>query len=165
MSRQVLVPLKGRDRIEEFLPYIEDIALPGTEIVFLIHFGASRYKELAGQLLAFQTGASANSSLDRTAQQNLDDGKSTVERQIRVASEELRIRGVTIEVKFYTGSLRKLVHEYMHRDPGQLVMMSRGRNRVSSWLRQIGRSLRVTRPSPAMPVLLLHPGNGARRQL
>jgi hypothetical protein len=165
MSRQVLVPLKGRDRIEEFLPYVEDLALPGTKIVFLIHFGTSHYKELAGQLLAFQTGAPANSSLDRTAPQNLADRESTVERQFRIAGEELRSRGVKIEVKFYTGSLRKMVREYVQSDPVQLVMMSRGRNRVLSWLRQIGLSLRVAQPSLAMPVLLCHPTDFPRREL
>ena len=165
MNRQVLVPLKGRDRIEEFLPYVEDIAQPDTKIVFLIHFGTRHYKELAGQLLAFQTGPPVNSSLNCTAPQDRDDGESTVERQIQIASEELRSRGVKIEVKFCTGSLRKMVQEYMQSDPVPLVMMSRGRNRFLSWLNEICLSLRVAKPSPAMPVLLLHPGKVARRQL
>lgn len=56
MAGQILVPLSGSDRIELFLPYVKQIAQPGMKVVFLVHLGASRFKELTNQLLAIHTG-------------------------------------------------------------------------------------------------------------
>lgn len=35
MAKQILVPLKEHDRIEEIIPYIEEVARPGMRVVFL----------------------------------------------------------------------------------------------------------------------------------
>ena len=41
MDRLILIPLRGRDRVEDILPYLDDIAQPGAKITFLVHFGDS----------------------------------------------------------------------------------------------------------------------------
>jgi hypothetical protein len=56
MAGQILVPLRVSDRIALFLPYVEQIAQPGMKVVFLVHLGLSRFKELTDQLLAIHTG-------------------------------------------------------------------------------------------------------------
>ena len=55
MRCQILVPIKGRDHIEEFLPYLEDMARPDTKIVFLVHLNVDRFSELTRQLLTIQS--------------------------------------------------------------------------------------------------------------
>jgi hypothetical protein len=53
---KIIVPLRGSDRIEQFLPYIEQVAQQGMKVVFLVHFGVSHFKELTDQLLAIHMG-------------------------------------------------------------------------------------------------------------
>ena len=38
MAGQILIPLRQNDRIEEIIPYIEEIAKQGMRIVFLIRY-------------------------------------------------------------------------------------------------------------------------------
>jgi hypothetical protein len=56
MPAQILVPLRGSDRIELFLPYVEQISRPGMRVVFPVRLGRSGFRELTGQLLAIHTG-------------------------------------------------------------------------------------------------------------
>jgi hypothetical protein len=157
MSQQVLVPIKGHDNIEEILPYLEDIARPDMKIVFLVHFGANRFAELAGQLLEIQSGMPANFSSDTGVPQ------ANLTRRIERASRELSDRGVQIEVKFYSGRLRPLLRQYSEVEGSNLVIMRPGRNRTWRWVQNLFAALRLTKPSPAMPVVLCHPDNIARR--
>jgi len=44
MSKKILVPLKKHDRIEEIVPYLEEVTQPGTNVVFLIHYPVNGFK-------------------------------------------------------------------------------------------------------------------------
>jgi hypothetical protein len=44
MPSQILVPLKRSDRVEQFLPYIDQVAQPGIQIVFLVPYGSAGKK-------------------------------------------------------------------------------------------------------------------------
>ena len=45
MTRQLLVPLKNGDRIEDIFPYVRDVAQPETTVVFLVHLGIYSFQE------------------------------------------------------------------------------------------------------------------------
>jgi hypothetical protein len=164
MNRQVLVPLKKGDRIEEILPYVEDVAQSGTKVIFLVHLGTNRFKELAGQLLAIQSGLPVNFNTENVASENRAPGLSIREKTIRRVTQELHYRGVTIEVKFYSGSLARLVRECMGTEPIQFVMLRSAQSRVLGWLHAIAHVLKIAKPSLKIPVLLLHPNDVVRRQ-
>jgi hypothetical protein len=157
MNRQVLVPLKGHDNIEEILPYLEDIARPDMTIIFLVHFGANRFTELAGQLLEIQSGTPAKFSSDTGVPQ------SNLTHRIQRASRELSDRGVHMEVKFYTGQLRPILRQCIEDEPSQTVIMRPRVNRAKRWMQNLSAALRLAKPSGAVPVILCHPSRIVRR--
>ena len=48
MATKILVPLKKHDRLEEIVPYIEELAEPGVSVVFLVRHPVSGFKWPAG---------------------------------------------------------------------------------------------------------------------
>ena len=38
MNKKILVPLAQSDRAEEMIPYVEKVARPGMEVVFLVRY-------------------------------------------------------------------------------------------------------------------------------
>jgi hypothetical protein len=46
MAQKILVALKRGDRIEEIVPYLEEVTKPGMSVVFLIHRPMNRFKWL-----------------------------------------------------------------------------------------------------------------------
>jgi len=151
MSQQLLVPIKSHDRIEDLLPYLEDLARPDMKIVFLVHFGINRFGELAGQLLEIQSGLPSSFSSDTVIPQ------SNLARRIQLASQKLHVRGTRIDVKFYSGRLRPILRQYSEAKASKLVIMRPGQNRAWRLCQNLFSALRIARSAPSMPVLLRHP--------
>ena len=152
MNRQLLVPLRGGDRIEEVLPYLREIAQPGMTVVFLVHLGANRFKELAAQLISINSGLAVTFDSSVTPEQ-----LTHVERGIQRAAERLRQRGVAIRVKFYSGSLRALMRQCMEDEPVKWVIMHPARSPTLRWCRAIAALLGIVGPPAPAPVLLFDP--------
>jgi hypothetical protein len=36
MAKEILVPIKGKEGIEDIIPYIERVVQPGTKVIFVI---------------------------------------------------------------------------------------------------------------------------------
>lgn len=165
MRCQILVPIKGRDHIEEFLPYLEDMARPDTKIVFLVHLDVDRFSELTGQLLTIQSGKPGDFSSASVAPHDRGEPQSNLTQRLEHASRELRDHGVQIEVKFYSGRLRPLLRQYNEVEAKSLVIMRPAINRARRWLRSLIAALGIARPSSAMPVRLCHPADFTSRDL
>jgi hypothetical protein len=164
MAGQILVPLRRSDRIELFLPYIEQIAQPGLKVVFLVQLGSSGFKELAGQLLAIHTGIRSAYLPERICEgDGAEKRRHLAERQVNAACQSLRERGIKLEVHGYEGSLQRIVRQYLDRENVQLVMMRPSSNWLAASLRKIASVLRFFTPPSAPPVLLLHPSNPGER--
>ena len=160
MAGQILVPLRGSDRIELFLPYVEQIAQPGMKVVFLVHLGLSRFKELTDQLLAIHTGIQpAFLPGQRREQAVVEDARRSTQQRVLSACETLRKKGVTVDVNIYAGRLRRVVREYLEKEDVHLVIMRPNIDRQTACLRKIGSLLRFFKPATVPPVLLLHPSN------
>lgn len=56
MATQILVPLTRHDRIEEIIPYVDDIAQPGIKVVFFVRWGVHDFHALTTHLLTLHTG-------------------------------------------------------------------------------------------------------------
>ena len=156
MNHQVLVPITSHDDIEEVLPYLEDIARPDMKIVFLVHFGATGFRKLAGQLLEIQSGMPAKFSGDSGVPQ------SRLAYRIERASGMLHDLGVQVEVKFYSGRLQPILRQCIEGSVNQPVIMRPGVNSARRWVQHLFAALRLTNPSAAAPVVLSHP-NVARK--
>ena len=165
MRCQILVPIKGRDHIEEFLPYLEDMARPDTKIVFLVHLDVDRFSELTSQLLTIQSGKPGDFSSASVARHDRGEPQSNLTRRLERACRELRDHAVQIEVKFYSGRLRPLLRQYSEIHGSTLVIMRPAANRAGRWLRSLIAALGIARPSSAMPVRLCHPADFTSRDL
>src|SRR5262245_46989122 len=158
-AKQLLVPLRGGDRIEEILPYVQDVAQPGMTVVFLVHFGSNRFHELATRLLMINTGLPLKFHDGAGA-----DRLSNIDQRINDAAEEVRQGGVAIKVKFYTGSWRRLVRQSVEDEPVQWVIMRSARSRLLRSCYALAAALRVAcAPAPAPVFLLFNPNSMARR--
>ena len=58
MSGKIFVPLGKRDRIEEIIPYLDVLARPGMQVVFLTPY-REKVSWMEVQLTAMQTGTKA----------------------------------------------------------------------------------------------------------
>jgi hypothetical protein len=164
LTEQILVPLRRHDRIEEFLPYVGDIARPGMTVVFLVYLGRSGLKELTDELLAIHTGIGpellpAMSSAEKT----VGNRRRSAEAQITAACLTLRNRGVKIEVNVYAGRLQSIIDEYLQKQDVQSILMRPSGSRMMRFLRNYGSMSRFVKLTPVPPVLLLHPSNTAQR--
>jgi hypothetical protein len=164
VTEQILVPLKRHDRVEEFLPYVEDIARPGMRVVFLVYLGRSGFKELTDQLLAIHTGIQPE-LLPATISEGdvLENRRQSAEARLTAACVVLRKRGVKIEVNVYAGRLQRIIDEYLQKQDVQFIMMRPGGSRMMRFLRHCVSMPRFAKLSPVPPVLLVHPSNTAQR--
>jgi hypothetical protein len=157
---QILVPLRRSDRIELFLPYVEQISQPGMRVVFLVQLGRSGFRELSGQLFDIHSGIRSAYLPERSCDVDaVENGRRSAEQQVNAACQSLRERGVQLEIHSYAGPLQRVVQQYLENQNVQLVMMRPNANWVADLLRKIGSVFRFLKSPVAPPVLLLHPTN------
>ena len=161
---QIIVPLRGSDRVELFLPYVEQIVQPGMKVVFLVPLGLSRMRELTGQLLAIHTGMQPACLPQGICEEDVVEYRRlSAEQRVNSACPELRARGVKLEVHVYKGPLQKIVQEYVKNESVHLIMMRPSRSRFMEVVRGLGSIFHFLKPPVLPPVLLLHPGKLAER--
>ncbi|HXG53652.1 MAG TPA: hypothetical protein VNN77_19800 [candidate division Zixibacteria bacterium] len=152
MPRQILVPLKPSDRIEQFLPYLEKLAQPGMRVVFLVHYGLAGLSDFTEQLLpGLPLEPSAGGRA--TSHDRPEDAAAIV-----VLCDELRRRGIEIGMSVYSGGTRRVLKDYIRSGDVDLIMMSEGpKGWMARSLQQI-RSLLVSgKRRPHAPVLISIP--------
>lgn len=159
MAGQILVPLGRSDRVELFLPYVKQIAQPGSKVVFLVQLGPNGFKELIDQLLAIRMGIRSVCLPERIRNEDVENRRRCAEQQVNAVCGSLRERGVKVEVIGYQGQLQGIVHHYLENENVQLVMMRPSTNWLADSLRKIASVFRFLNPPVAPPVLLLHPNN------
>lgn len=92
---QIIVPLRGSDRVELFLPYVEQIVQPGMKVGFLVPLGLSRMRELTGQLLAIHTGMQPAYLPQGICEEDVVEYRRlSAEQRVNSACPELQARGV-----------------------------------------------------------------------
>ena len=115
MTGQILVPLRRDDRIEDVVPYLEQIARPGCKVTLLIHYSVQG-------LDWFQVKSTTSVGKEQ---------KLVADENTFLALEPLRQRDETVALDIYAGSLRKVVKQYTFRGDIDLIMIgARGR----SWI-------------------------------
>jgi hypothetical protein len=159
MVDQILIALKRNDRVEEIIPFIQQIARPGMKLLCLVHCGVSGLNALMDQLLAIRTGirlevlAGSNSKGDV-----LKERRQWAEQRVLPACDVLRNRGVKIEVIAYAGRLQRVVQNYLQKEDIRLVMMPSRGDWVTKYLYRIGPMARLLNSGRLRPVVFLLPG-------
>jgi hypothetical protein len=160
MNGHVLVVLRRGDDLDDVLPYVEEIARPGLTITFLIDHRLAGLTEalnrafkpnpvIAEQRL-IRTGPEVESP---TVTTNGNQQTATATRQ------ELRKQGVEIKIRVYTGSLKRILREYMERVCVQTIVTCLRKKPFWRQLLSLGMSGGITVTGPAIPLLLYRRNN------
>jgi hypothetical protein len=155
MTGHVLVVLRRGDDLDDVLPYVAEIARPGLTITFLIDHRLAGLTEalnrafkpnpvIAEQRL-IRTGPEVESP---TVTTNGDQQTATATRQ------ELRKRGVEIKIRVYTGSLKRILREFMEKECVQTIVMRQHRDHFWRQLLSLGINAGPMVTVPATPLLL-----------
>ena len=149
VTGQILVPLRRNDRIEDVVPYLEQIARPGCKVTLLVHYSVENLDWFQSKLAASV----------------IEEQKLVAEKDTFLALEPLRQRDVKVALDIYAGPLRKVVKQYALRGDIDLVMLAA---RGKSWLGRLFQncllSLNFSFLSKSSLVLLLRPDISARER-
>jgi nucleotide-binding universal stress UspA family protein len=165
MAGQILVPLRGTDRIEFILPYLEKIAQPGGGVVFLVHYGLDDLAEVTRPLLLVHTDITEEQPRGGSDRQSISHRRtSSPETEIVRACRALREKGVELSVAVFAGSLNSAVCELAQKSKDPLVLLGGARgNRFTRLFRKMGSFFKFLRPEMLPPVLLFQPSSFAGR--
>src|SRR5688500_5948320 len=122
MNKKILVPLAQNDRAEEMIPYIEKVARPGMNVVFLGRYavdGCAWAKEEYGMRAALQARELVKYY---SWENNLDDAN----RKLSHVCEALRAKRVEATVDVYAGSLKKALRSHTVNGDVHLIMTRAG---------------------------------------
>jgi hypothetical protein len=147
VTARILVPLRRDDRIEDVVPYLEQITQPGYRVTLLIHYSV--------QGLDWFQGKSTTSVVK--------EQKLVADENSFLALEPLRERDVTVALDIYAGPLRKVIKQYALRGDIDLVMIPVQR-RIGRFLQNCFFFLNFSSLSKSSSVLLLRPGISTRQQ-
>src|SRR5262245_34255540 len=134
--------MRRDDRIEDVVPYLEQIARPGCKVTLLIHYSVQGLDWFQDKSI---------SSVVR--EQKLGTKKNTL-----LALEPLRERNVTVALDIYAGPLKKVVKQYTLRGDIDLIMIAaRGRPWTGRLFRNCLLFFNFSLLSKSTSVLLLRP--------
>ena len=156
MSKQILVPLRRNDGIDEIVPYVERLTQPGMKVVFLLRYPVdgfiwSRPRE--------ESSREAILAAEKLAKHySWEENLQRAQRKVSHAFEVLQRKGVEVAVDVYAGSLRKAVKSYTLKSDVHLLMTRAG---IGHWIANFFNGTNSVfklfkRPSFS-PVLLIHP--------
>lgn len=124
MAAQILVPLNRHKRVEEILPYIEEITRPGMRVTFLVPCSAYSWVPLSGYMGAMQTRVRITMAAIRIAERcSVDVQRHLIKQRIISVCACLEKKGLEVAVDTYLGSLRKTLKNYRPSGSIQLIMM------------------------------------------
>lgn len=124
MTGKILVPLKRRDRIEEVIPYLEEVASSGMRVVFLIPYPVKSWLYLRDHWVTTESAREAMLKGRKIMEAySWELQKALAEQKVGLAREGLQRRKVEVAVDVYTGSLRRVIGDYSVNGNVHLVMM------------------------------------------
>ena len=165
MARQILVALRGRDRIQQVTPILQKIAKPGTKVTFLLPYPVNRWAWLRDHWVVTEsTRIAMFEGRGLLARYSWDEQMRLAKEMISSAREALSKMGVEVTLML-KACLNSAVRQYFLTGEFDLLLMSAGTGRLTMelvrlsiiWLRQINRS-------SFSAFRLYHPQHGAHRR-
>ncbi len=177
MAAQMLVPLKRNDRVEEIIPYIEQVTQPGMKVIFLmpvhdkeincwrdrrISMEVERQTRLAMDLPAshpWETKTSlAQESHFQVCEYSWEKQRRLYQEIVFPLCEPLRKKGSEVSITLYTGSLRKALRYHALGNDDCLIMVRGG---IDLWITRFMQGaipiFGLFKRTECAPMLLLRP--------
>lgn len=158
MSKKILVPLAQNDRAEEMIPYIEKVARPGMNVVFLMRYPVDGFI-WAKEEYGIRAAAHARELVNYYSWEN---SLENANRMVSPICEALRAKGVEATVDVYAGSLKKAVRSHTASGDVHLIMQRAGiGQRFAGFLDGSSSLFELFKRPTVSTVLLTHPGLAA----
>jgi hypothetical protein len=158
MSEPILISLKKGDRVEDFVPYIENVARPGTKVVFLIRNSIESWHHLKDYWITADSAREAMvAGQEIISKYSWEAQREWADRKISTARYALQNRGIEVAFEIYRGSLREVIKNYTSGGGVHLIMMRAGiKARLLHSIRPWLGSLRRSNFSPVLLLRLHH---------
>ena len=159
MGKQILVPLKKEDRMEDVVPYMEELVQPGMKVQFLIRYDAGFDMALRASRAARESGVRDPAAFRKIAAMYSWEGQQrSAAAKVLPACESLREKGAEIFVDVYAGSLRRMVRSYTATGDVHLVVTKSGiGSAIGDLLSGAASVFGVRQAGYHRPVYLVHP--------
>ena len=155
MNKKILVPLGQYDRTEEMIPYVERVARPGMNVVFLVRYPVDGFiwgKEQFGMKAALEAKKLAS-------YYSWEENLRRAAEKVSSACAALRPKGVEVAVDVYAGSLKNAVRSHTLKGDVHLIMTRAGiGQRIAGFLNGSSSLFDLFKRPTMSPVLLVHPG-------
>ena len=127
MNKKILVPLGQYERSEDMIPYVEKVARPGMEVIFLVRYpvdGIRWQKEEYGMRAALE-------AKELVGYYSWEGNVETANARVAPACEALRAKGIEAAVDVYAGSLKKAVRSHTSNGDVHLIVT---RAAMDNWI-------------------------------
>jgi hypothetical protein len=104
--------------MEDVIPYLEQIAGPGSRVIFLVHYSVESFDWFQSKSMPFV----------------IKEQKLVTKNNTFLALEPLRERDVAVTLDIYAGPLRKVIKQYTRTGDIDLVMIGA---RGKSWIARL----------------------------
>ena len=152
MTDTILIPFKQQDHVEELIPYLEFVARPETQVVFLVE----NHEMLYPWWSAYDVSAfhRLQGRLQRTIARQRQS--FSAEARISCVRRVLQAKGATVHLEFCS-SFRSAIHSYRDGDAKTMILVCRKFRYLSRFPATMRRAFKRFRVEPAPPMLLLRP--------
>jgi hypothetical protein len=154
MSKKILVPLGQNDRTAEMIPYIEKVARPGMNVVFLVRYPVDGF--IWGQEEFGMKAALEAKKLVRYY--SWEENLQRAERKVSSVCAVLRSKGIEVAADVYAGSLKKALRSHTLNGDVHLIMT---RVSIGDWIARLfggtGSVFKWFNCPSFSPVLLINP--------
>jgi hypothetical protein len=171
MAKKILVPVRKDDRIEEIIPYIEEVSQPGMSVVFLIHHPVDDFRWLQAYCGTMEGLTDDALALWRMAESySVETRRRLAQQRVFHTCAALQKLGVKIAVDVYRGGLRKALRSHIHDGDVELIVTKPWIGlRITSFLRESACLWSVLKQTSSPPLSfqayggestmrMLHPG-------
>jgi len=157
MSGQIFVPFKKRDRIEEMIPFLQALARPEMEIIFLTPY-REQTSWMEVELTAIQTGLKTTTAITTfLARDSREKYFAALEEKIAEARETLGKKGLTISLYSYSGSLRNAIPSLRNSEDDMIVLMNERFRTIRKLTGRLAKFFPGFRSSQEAPIIFLRP--------
>jgi hypothetical protein len=151
---KILVPLKRNDEVKELMPYIEKVARPGMEAVFLVPYPADgmRWSHAELEMQAVNEGKQLVEYYD------WESNRQRAMAKVFPAFEVLPARGIAVAVDVYAGNWRRAVKSHTANGDVHLIVTGSGiGQRIAGLFNGSNSFIELFKKPSLFPVLLIHP--------
>jgi nucleotide-binding universal stress UspA family protein len=132
---KILVALRRPERIEEIVPYVDNLAGSARQVIFLFHYPV----ELGHYLRDYWIESESANKVMLAGRKLIDRysweaQKGLAEEKVAAACKALREKGIVVEAELYTGSLRERLLEHTKAGDVDWIIMPA---RAGRWLARL----------------------------